>query len=261
MNSARHRDAFFMPASRKFNAHRSSTLQYPRRPGSRAVDSTHPMNRRDLLKVTGASGFLSLSTGLAMAQESGASTAVRNGTSPLSRMTWLNAPPAANVERGTLRVRSKPKADFYRLPGWSVDDGNFFYLAASGEFTFQARVDGQFAARYDQAGLMVRLNAENWVKCGTELNNGQRYASVVFTRTFSDWSSMRYLSQNAPVWWRVVRKKEALEALFSLDGKSFTSLREGYFPASGPLQVGIYCASPEGEGVSATFDSLILTQA
>ena len=41
-----------------------------------------------------------------------------------------------------------------------------------------------YAAWYDQAGLMVRQNAENWMKCGTEFFDGQRHASVVFTRDF-----------------------------------------------------------------------------
>ena len=55
-----------------------------------------------------------------------------------------------------------------------------------GNFVFQARVNGEYAALYDQAGLMVRQDAENWMKCGTEYFDGSRHASVVFTRDFSD---------------------------------------------------------------------------
>jgi hypothetical protein len=53
--------------------------------------------------------------------------------------------------------------------GYITDNGHFFYLPVSGNFVFEARVDGQYAALYDQAGLMVRIDAQNWAKCGTEL--------------------------------------------------------------------------------------------
>jgi hypothetical protein len=95
-----------------------------------------------------------------------------------------------------LMVRSRSKTDFWRTTfyGYITDNGHFFHLPASGNFTFQARVTGQYSALYDQAGLMVRLDAENWMKCGTEFFDRQRHASVVFTRNVSDWSTMPDLS-------------------------------------------------------------------
>jgi len=62
-------------------------------------------------------------------------------------------------------VRSRAKTDFWRktLYGYMTDNGHFFYLLVSGDFAFEARVNGEYAALYDQAGLMVRQNAENWV--------------------------------------------------------------------------------------------------
>src|SRR6266404_3542748 len=113
--------------------------------------------------------------------------------------------------------------------GYITDNGHFFRLSASGDFVFQARVNGNYAALYDQAGLMVRLHAENWIKCGTEFFDGRRHASVVFTRDFSDWSTMADLSKTAPIWWRAVRKKDSVETLCSLDGNNFTSAHQGYF--------------------------------
>ena len=85
-----------------------------------------------------------------------------------------------------------------------------------------------YAALYDQAGLMVRQNAENWMKCGTEFFDGQRHGSVVFTRDFSDWSSMPDLSKSEAIWWRAIPKKDSIETSCSSDGSSFTALRQGY---------------------------------
>ena len=178
----------------------------------------------------------------------------------LGRMVWLNEPPTWRKAGGKLTVRSRAKTDFWRKTfyGYVTDNGHFFHLAVSGDFVFQARVNGQYAALYDQAGLMVRLDPENWMKCGTEFFDGQRHASVVFTRDFSDWSTMPDLSNQAPIWWRAIRKKDSIETLCSLDGKTFTSVRQGYFAPQVKVDVGIMCAAPEGTGFEAVFDGLKL---
>ncbi len=176
------------------------------------------------------------------------------------RMTWFNEPASTKKVGEKLIVHSSPKTDFWRKTfyGYITDNGHFFHLKADGDFTFEVRVNGQYAALYDQAGLMVRVNAENWMKCGTEFFDGKRHASVVFTREFSDWSTMPDLTESGPVWWRAVRKGESIETLCSLDGKTFTSVRQGYFPAS-TAEVGIMCCAPEGPGFDAEFDRLSLS--
>jgi uncharacterized protein len=155
----------------------------------------------------------------------------------LARMSWMNEPASSKLSGTQLLVHSRPKTDFWRKTfyGYVTDNGHFFHLPAPCDFTFLARVNGQYAALYDQAGLMVRLDAENWMKCGPEFSDGRRHASVVFTRDFSDWSS--------------------------LDGKNFTSVRQGYFPPGIKAEVGVMCAAPEGPGFDAVFDSIRLENA
>jgi uncharacterized protein len=178
----------------------------------------------------------------------------------IARMTWMNEPASWNRSDDKLVIRSRGKTDFWRKTfyGYITDNGHLLSLPVEGDFTFQARINGQYAALYDQAGLMVRLDAENWMKCGTEFFDGRRHASVVFTRDFSDWSTMPDLSQTAPIWWRAVRKKDSIETLCSLDGNNFTSVRQGYFPPGVKTNVGVMCAAPEGPGFEAIFDNLKL---
>ena len=179
----------------------------------------------------------------------------------LRRMKWLNEPASATISGNQMTVRARRKTDFWRKTfyGYVTDNGHFFHLAVSGDFDFEARVNGQYAALYDQAGLMVRIDAQNWVKCGTEFFDNSRHASVVFTREFSDWSTMNDLASSGSVWWRVVRKLDSLETLCSIDGKNFTSVRMGYLVPSATAEVGIMCAAPEGEGFQSVFDNLKLT--
>lgn len=179
----------------------------------------------------------------------------------IDQMIWMNDPASWKKMGNQLTVRSRPKTDFWRKTfyGYITDNGHFFHLPAKGDFIFEARVNGRYVALYDQAGLMVRLDAQNWMKCGTEFFDSKRHASVVFTRDFSDWSTMSDLSDTAPVWWRAIRTKDSIETHCSLDGKNFAAIRQGYFPPSVEVQVGVMCAAPEGPGFEAVFDNLKLS--
>ncbi|HUQ10710.1 MAG TPA: DUF1349 domain-containing protein [Steroidobacteraceae bacterium] len=208
--------------------------------------------------------FLGATASVALASQVGAAApdrvARRTGGELLSRMTWLNDPAHVNYSEGVLSVRSRGKTDFWRKTfyGYINDNGHFMSLPASGDFMFQARVEGNYSALYDQAGLMVRLDDKHWMKCGTELVDNRRWASVVFTHDFSDWSTMEDLTQRGAVYWRVVRQKDSIEARCSLDGEKFVTVRQGYFPAQQKVSVGVMCCSPEGQGFDATFDQLLL---
>jgi uncharacterized protein len=108
---------------------------------------------------------------------------------------------------------------------------------------------------------MVRLDAGNFMKCGTEFFDGRRHANVVFTRDFSDWSTMPDLWDTAAIWWKAVRKKDSIETLCSLDGQKFTFVRQGYFAPEVKVRVEIMCAAPEASGFEATFSDLKLETA
>ena len=184
----------------------------------------------------------------------------RSGGDLLTRMSWLNPPALEHYSDGTLNARSRGKTDFWRKTyyGYINDNGHFLNLPAAGEFKFTARIEGNYSALYDQAGLMVRLDEKHWMKCGSEFVEGKRWASVVFTHDYSDWSTMEDLTQNGPVWWRVVRKKDSIEAQCSKDGEKFLTIRQGYFPADVKVLAGVMCAAPEGAGFDAVFDQVTI---
>jgi regulation of enolase protein 1 (concanavalin A-like superfamily) len=104
------------------------------------------------------------------------------------------------------------------------------------------------------------MDSSNWLKCGLELVDGIGHASVVVTREYSDWSTVRGITAKEPLWWRIVRKGSSLEVLYSLDGRNFVSTRLGYLPLQAAVDIGIMCCSPEGAGFESTFDEIRLTQ-
>lgn len=202
-----------------------------------------------------------LGSGLILGVANGLSEAPANADL-LGRMSWMNEPASAKMIGSELTVRSKAKTDFWQktFDGYVADSGHFFHLPATGDFKFTALINGKYATQYDQAGLMVRIDAENWMRCGTEFIDGKRYASVVFTKTYSDGSTLPDLSETEAIWWRVVRKNDSIETFCSLDGSKFMSVRMGYFPTQKTVDVGLMCCAPSGTGFDATFRELTLEE-
>jgi len=186
-----------------------------------------------------------------------------SGRNLFDRMKWFNDPASAKVDGEQLIVVTRAKTDYWRKTyyGYITNNGHFYHMPFDGDFILQARVSGDYKALYDQAGLMVRVDDINWMKCGLELVDGIGHASVVVTRDFSDWSTVRGVSTKDPVWWKVVRKSDALEMFYSIDGKNYISIRQGYLPMPASVQVGLMCASPEGQGFECKFDEFRIQKA
>jgi hypothetical protein len=105
-------------------------------------------------------------------------------------MEWYNEPPFWQLQGDTLTITSEPKTDFWRKThyGFIRDNGHFYHQQIQGDFTVEVKVTGQYAALYDQAGLMVRLDEANWLKCGIEFVDNVQQVSAVVTRDYSDHS-------------------------------------------------------------------------
>ena len=228
----------------------------------------HPSSRREFLTSASALTCAAFCRQVASVRSLLAAAAPSAAKSELSgkvlfaKMKWFNEPASAKQSGDQLIVTTRPKTDYWRKTFYDyvTDNGHFSYLPVTGDFTLESRVAGKYAALYDQAGLMLRIDSSNWLKCGLELVDGIGHASVVVTREFSDWSTVRGITTKEPLWWRIVRKGASLEVLYSLDGKNFISTRLAYLPLQAAVDAGIMCCSPEGSGFDATFDELRLTQ-
>ena len=175
-------------------------------------------------------------------------------------MQWQNEPPQWSLEGATLKVTTGPKSDFWRKThyGFIRDNGHFFFEYAQDNLIAEVKISGKYEALYDQAGLMLRVDEENWIKCGIEFVEGVQQASVVVTRDYSDWSVVPLPQNPASVWLRVTRKAETVEVFYSLDGAEYTMLRLAYLVPSENVLVGPMCASPDGEGFEVTFENFTL---
>jgi uncharacterized protein len=175
-------------------------------------------------------------------------------------MLWYNEPAKWSADGSTITVTTDAKTDFWRIThyGFIRDNGHVYAQEIKGDFTASVKIIGAYRDLYDQAGLMLRIDDKNWIKCGIELVESVQQASVVVTREFSDWSVLA-LPQNPPaLWLRVTRSGDAVEVHFSLDGSTYTLMRVAYFPALQPVHVGVMCCSPEGQGFEVRFEDFQL---
>lgn len=169
-------------------------------------------------------------------------------------MKWFNEPREWNEDEGGLTLKTEPKTDFWRIThdGGVRDNGHFYYETVTGDCIVTAHLEGEFSALYDQAGVMIRIDEKNWMKCGIEYFEGAHCRSAVVTRDFSDWSITSQGKRNN-LWLRVKRAAATIEVSVSEDGEEFEVFRQAYFPAEKAIQVGCMAASPAGEGFSARF--------
>ncbi len=177
-------------------------------------------------------------------------------------MEWLNEPPAWQEADGVLTVTAGSKTDFWRTThyGFVRDDGHLYGRRLAGDFTADVTVRGEYAALYDQAGLMVRHDETTWIKCGIELVDGVQHASAVVTRGFSDWSVVPLPANPPAIRLRVLRNGDALEIGFAPEGTAeYALLRLAYFPPDVEVLIGPFCAAPEGGGFRATFEGFTLS--
>ena len=173
-------------------------------------------------------------------------------------MKWYNEPPNWNIEEGKITVTSEGKTDFWREThyGFIRDNGHFLYQEITGDFIIEVKVSGKYKDLYDQAGIMVRLNEANWLKCGIEFVESVQQISAVVTRDYSDWS-VAPAPQNPPsIWLRLTRRGTAVEIHYSFDGEDYTMLRLAYLTPAPTVNAGVMCASPDGNGFPITFENL-----
>ena len=150
-----------------------------------------------------------------------------------ARCSWINAPERWRLDGERLLV----------VTGCDTD----------GDFTMQVRVRANYAALYDQAGIMVRLDERNWIKAGIEKSDDQCQLSSVLTVDRSDWATGTYGGDPADVWMRATVNDGVIRVQVSADGKRWPLVRLAPFPKAASYFVGPMCCTPERAELEVEF--------
>ncbi len=174
----------------------------------------------------------------------------------LEKMQWFNEPSSYEIKGKTLVMDVPGNTDYWRIShyGFTVDDAPFYYATYGGEFETKVKVSGDYKVRFDQAGLMIRIDKDHYLKAGIEYVDGKYNVSCVVTHKTSDWSVIVLDKPVDFIWIKAVRRLDAIEVFYSFDDKTYTLMRNCWMQDNTPIQVGLVAASPDGEGFKARFD-------
>lgn len=173
----------------------------------------------------------------------------------LEKMNWFNEPAQWSVSGNRLTMAVTPKSDYWRIShyGFTVDDAPFYYGEYGGEFEAKVKISGDYKVRFDQAGMMIRIDHENYIKAGIEYVDGKYNLSTVVTHHTSDWSVIALDKPVDFIWIKAVRRLDAVEIFYSFDDKEYIMMRNAWMEANRPVKVGMMGACPDGDGFSVTF--------
>ena len=174
----------------------------------------------------------------------------------LENMQWFNEPESWSIKSGRLTMDVTPQSDYWRIShyGFTVDDAPFLYTLRGGEFEVKVKISGDYKVRFDQAGLMLRIDKENYIKTGIEYVDGKYNLSAVVTHHTSDWSVIELQEPVDFVWIKAVRRLDAVEIFYSFDDVNYTMMRNCWLEDNTPVMVGMMAACPDGNGFKATFE-------
>ena len=179
-----------------------------------------------------------------------------------TQCTWLNEPAVWHRDGGALKVTTNRSTDFWRETyyGFTRDTGHFFGFETVGGFTAEMRIQAQYRELYDQAGLMVRLADDGWIKAGIELSDGKPMACSVLTLGKSDWATAAHHGDATDFRMRVTVKAGVLRLQLSSDGKLWPLMRLCPFPVAKSYRVGPMCCTPERAGLTVVFSEFRVTE-
>ena len=148
----------------------------------------------------------------------------------LEKMQWFNEPEQWKIENKALTMSVTPHTDYWRIShyGFTVDDAPFYYATYGGEFEVKVKITGDYKVRFDQAGLMLRIDKENYIKAGIEFVDGKFNLSTVVTHHTSDWSVISLDKPVPYVWIKAIRRKDAVEVFYSFDDQTYTMMRNAW---------------------------------
>lgn len=175
----------------------------------------------------------------------------------LEKMQWFNEPEMWTVENQALSMFVTPKSDYWRIShyGFTVDDAPFYYALYGGEFEVKVKITGDYKNRFDQAGLMLRIDEQNYIKAGIEFVDGVYNLSTVVTHKTSDWSVIALEKPVPFIWIKAVRRLDAVEVFYSFDDKTYTMMRNAWMQDNTPMMVGVMGACPDGDGFNVKFEN------
>ena len=178
---------------------------------------------------------------------------------------WTREPARYSISEEKITITTQPGTDLWQRTYYHFRNDNAPVLQmTTGEKFFSFVVKTSFADahhRFDQCGVVVYLDSENWLKGSIEYENEefQHLGSVVTNHGWSDWATTEIPADVKEMWYRLSRREDDFCIECSHDGIRFRQMRVCHLhAAAGEIAFGIYACSPEQSSFTAEFTDLQL---
>ena len=181
-------------------------------------------------------------------------------------MEWTRAPKNYKITSDKVEIITEPHTDLWQRTYYHFRNDNAPVLQISTEekyFSFIVKTEFESKKRFDQCGVVMYLDSENWLKGSIEYENEQfqHLGSVVTNMGYSDWATTVIDASVKSMWYRFSRREDDYCIECSTDGINFNQMRVCHmWNGNGTIRFGIYACSPEDSSFKATFTNMQITQ-
>jgi regulation of enolase protein 1 (concanavalin A-like superfamily) len=175
---------------------------------------------------------------------------------------WTRNPKNCKITPKEITITTAPHTDLWQRTYYHFQNDNAPVFQMETEekfFTFKVKTQFNSKKRFDQCGVVMYLDSENWLKASIEYENEkiQHLGSVVTNNGYSDWATCVIDAKKKEMWYRFSRREDDFCIENSVDGINFNQMRVCHmWKASGKISFGIYACSPEDSSFDAVFTNM-----
>ncbi|GAA1585977.1 DUF1349 domain-containing protein [Kribbella sancticallisti] len=179
-----------------------------------------------------------------------------------SEAAWLNQPEAVLADGSNLLVTARKGSDFWRTTsyGFVHDDGHALLTDFGVGTAIEVAFVASFEELYDQAGLLIRVDEQTWIKAGIEYTDGAPYLGAVVTHGRSDWSLAPVPEWDGrEVTIRASRTGDAITLRARCEDEPWRMVRLAPLDPGATAAAGPMVCAPTREGLTVRFTSFAVT--
>lgn len=179
---------------------------------------------------------------------------------------WTRQPMDFEIRDDSIEIITAPHTDLWQRTYYHFRNDNAPVLQVSTQekyFSFTVKTTFESKHRFDQCGVVLYLDSDNWLKASIEYENEQfqHLGSVVTNHGYSDWATTAIPAEIKSMWYRLSRREDDFCIECSQDGVNFSQMRVCHlWEGKGEIRFGIYACSPEDSSFRATFTELQVSE-
>ena len=182
------------------------------------------------------------------------------------KLIWTREPEGYTIAPDKIEIITKPRTDLWQRTYYHFRNDNAPVLQMETEeqfFSFAVKTEFESKHRFDQCGVVMYLDSENWLKASIEYENEtfQHLGSVVTNNGYSDWATTAIPANIKSMWYRLSRRQDDFCIECSEDGVNYSQMRVCHmFNGAGKVRFGVYACSPEASSFRAVFTGMEVTE-